>query len=91
MAPLSVPSARFLAGIVSADEGKACKVLDLAAGHGTYGVTIAKTIPHADIVAVDWPNVLEVAKENARKHDVTARYSTRPGSAFEADLGGGYD
>jgi hypothetical protein len=54
-------------------------------------VTIAKTIPHADIVAVDWPNVLEVAKENARKHDVTARYSTRPGSAFEADLGGGYD
>jgi len=91
MAPLSVPSARFLAGIVSADAGIACKVLDLAAGHGTYGVTIAEAIPHADIVAVDWPPVLEVAKENARKHGVAARYSTRPGSAFEADLGSCYD
>jgi 2-polyprenyl-3-methyl-5-hydroxy-6-metoxy-1,4-benzoquinol methylase len=91
MAPLSVPSARFLAGIVSADERKACKVLDLAAGHGTYGVTIAKTIPHAEIVAVDWPHVLDVAKDNARTHGIAARYSTRPGSAFEADLGGGYD
>src|SRR3954471_5075985 len=91
MAPLSVPSARFLAGILSADEGKACKVLDLAAGHGTYGVTVAKTIPHAEIVAVDWPNVLQVAMDNAHSHGVAARYSIRPGSAFDSDLGGGYD
>jgi len=32
-----------------------------------------------------------VAKENARKYGVSKRYSTRPGSAFETDLGSGYD
>jgi hypothetical protein len=89
MAPHSVPSAQFLASVVLANGGKACKVLDLAAGHGMYGVTIAETIPDAEIVAADWPDVLQVAKENARKHGVAARYSTRPGSAFDSDLGSG--
>ena len=75
MAPLSVPSAQFLASVVRADGRKACKVLDLAAGHGMYGVTIAENIPDAEIVAVDWPNVLEAAKNNAHKRGVPARYS----------------
>jgi 2-polyprenyl-3-methyl-5-hydroxy-6-metoxy-1,4-benzoquinol methylase len=91
MAPLSVPSAQFLASVVLANRGKACKVLDLAAGHGMYGVTVAETIPDAEIVAVDWPKVLEVATDNAHKHGVAARYSTRPGSAFDSNLGSGYD
>jgi 2-polyprenyl-3-methyl-5-hydroxy-6-metoxy-1,4-benzoquinol methylase len=91
MAPHSVRSAQFVAGVVSADGGRPCKVLDLAAGHGMYGVTIAEKNPDAKIVAVDWPAVLDVAKENAHKHDVASRYSTRPGSAFETDLGSGYD
>jgi len=64
--------------------------LDRAAGYGPHG-TIAEMIPHAEIVAVDWPNVLEVAEVNARTHGVAARYSIQPGSAFEADLGDGYD
>src|SRR5581483_6195562 len=36
-------------------------------------------------------NVLEVAKENAQKAGVADRYSTIPGSAFDVDLGSGYD
>lgn len=91
MAPLTRSAAEFIAGVLHAEEGKPCKVLDIAAGHGMYGVTIAKKNPKAEIVACDWPQVLQVAQENARKAGVAERYSVRPGSAFEADFGSGYD
>jgi 2-polyprenyl-3-methyl-5-hydroxy-6-metoxy-1,4-benzoquinol methylase len=91
MAPLTVPSAEFIAGLLHANEGRAMRVLDIAAGHGMYGVTIARKNPKAEIVALDWPAVLEVAKENAKKQGVAEQFSVRAGSAFEADLGSGYD
>jgi ubiquinone/menaquinone biosynthesis C-methylase UbiE len=91
MAPLTVPAANFIAEVMGASEGKPCKVLDIAAGHGNYGITIAKKNPNAQIVAVDWPSVLAVAEENAKAAGVSERYATRPGSAFETDLGSGYD
>jgi len=91
MAALAIPAAEFIAGLMGAAEGKPCKVLDVAAGHGMYGITVAKRNPHAQIVALDWPGVLEVAQENARKFGVADRYTRRPGSAFEAEFGAGYD
>jgi SAM-dependent methyltransferase len=91
MAPLTIPAANFISELIGAAEGKPCNVLDIAAGHGNYGITIAKNNPNAKIVAVDWPSVLAVAKENAQAAGVGARYETRPGSAFETDLGSGYD
>lgn len=91
MAPLTIPAAQFIAELVLADGHRACKVLDVAAGHGMYGVTIAEKNPQAEIVALDWPAVLEVAKENARRHGIAERYHTQPGSAFAVDLGSGYD
>lgn len=91
MAPLTIPSAEFIAGLAGAAQGKPCKVLDIAAGHGMYGITVAKRNPNAQVVAVDWPAVLEVAKENAAKSGVAGRFATRPGSAFETDFGDGYD
>lgn len=91
MAPLTGVSSGFIAELAGAKEGKACKVLDIAAGHGMFGITIAKHNPNAQITAVDWAPVLEVAKENAAAAGVADRVSMRPGSAFEADLGEGYD
>ena len=91
MAPLMMMPAEAIAGIVRADEGGKCRVLDIAAGHGLFGSTIARHNPQAEIVALDWPNVLEVAKENARKAGVAGRYSTLVGSAFDVDFGSGYD
>jgi precorrin-6B methylase 2 len=91
MAPLTVPSSEFIAGLLRAEEGKPVKVLDVAAGHGMYGITVARKNPKAEIVALDWPNVLEVARENARKFGVADRYSVRAGSAFETEMGTGYD
>ena len=51
MAPLTIPTAQFIAELVLADGHRACKVLDVAAGHGMYGVTIAENNPQAEIVA----------------------------------------
>ena len=91
MAPLMMPAAQNIAQILRAGEGGPCKVLDIAAGHGAFGLTIAHQNPQAEVVAVDWRNVLEVAKENAHRAGMDGRYHTRPGSAFEVEFGSDYD
>jgi ubiquinone/menaquinone biosynthesis C-methylase UbiE len=91
MAPMTGLPAEMMAGLVGAEKGEKWKVLDIAASHGIFGITFAKKNPHAEIYAVDWANVLELAKENAKKAGVDARYHTLPGSAFEVELGTGYD
>src|SRR5262249_45903320 len=65
MAPLTGIAAAFIAELAGAAAGKPMKVLDVAASHGMFGITLAKINPQAQIVALDWPNVLQVAKENA--------------------------
>jgi len=86
--------ARRPAEIIAAElrkEGEAHKVLDIAASHGMFGISVAKQSPSAHIYASDWKNVLEVAKKNADAMGVGDRYHLIPGSAFEADFGNGYD
>ena len=67
------------------------RVLDIAAGHGLFGIEIAKQNPQAHVTGLDWAPVLRVALENARKAGVHDRYDMLPGSAFEVDFGGPYD
>jgi ubiquinone/menaquinone biosynthesis C-methylase UbiE len=71
--------------------GGPVRVLDIAAGHGLFGIGVATQNPDAQIVAVDWAPVLEVASANARKAGVANRYETLAGSAFDVDYGGPYD
>jgi ubiquinone/menaquinone biosynthesis C-methylase UbiE len=54
-------------------------------------LAFAQNNPQAEVVAVDWPNVLSVAQENAERMGVANRFSKLPGSAFEVDYGTGYD
>ena len=89
MVPMMFPAAKGIAEMV-AGEGD-LKVLDIAAGHGLFGIMIAKHNPKALITALDWPNVLAVATENAEKFGVGAQHSLLPGDAFEAEFGGPYD
>src|SRR3977135_471543 len=91
MAPMMAMPAQLTAQLVDEKADGKLKVLDIAAGHGLYGLAFATRNPRAEIVAVDWPNVLEVAKENAPTVGVSYRYSTIPGSAFEVEFGSGYD
>ena len=71
--------------------GEAHKVLDIAAGHGIFGISAAIQNPAAHIYASDWKNVLEAASKNAQAMGVADRYHLLPGSAFETDFGSGYD
>jgi len=91
MSPMMVLSAELLAGLLDARAGHKWKVLDIAAGHGMFGVTLARHNPNAEIVAVDWAPVLEVAQANARAAGIDGRHRTLPGSAFEVEFGNGYD
>ena len=91
MAPIARMTAEALANQLDAEGRGYGKVLDVAAGHGLFGIALARHDPAASIVALDWPNVLAVAAENARAAGVADRFRTLPGSALEVDLGGGYD
>ena len=91
MAPMMAMPSELMAQLVDPSKDKKLRVLDLAAGHGLYGIAFAKQNPHIEVTAVDWPNVLEVANENARAAGVSDRYQTKPGSAFDVDYGTGYD
>ena len=91
MAPMMAMPSQLLAQLADPNPDRKLKVLDIAAGHGLYGLAFARHNPQAEITAVDWPNVLEVAKENAEAAGVSDRYQTRPGSAFDVDYGTNYD
>jgi hypothetical protein len=91
MASLMTMPAELLAKMIGADAGRKWKVLDLAAGHGMFGITIAKHNPNAHVVAVDWAPVLTVARENAAQAGVAERFAVIAGDALGVDLGSGYD
>jgi SAM-dependent methyltransferase len=91
MAPAVLPAAEEIARVLNAAAGKKWKVLDIAAGHGTFGIVLARRNAHAEIYAQDWAPVLEVAIENARAVGVEARLHLLPGSAFDIELGTGYN
>jgi ubiquinone/menaquinone biosynthesis C-methylase UbiE len=91
MTGMMMPSAQQMAADLGYDRDRRFKVLDIAAGHGMFGITIARHFPNAEIHALDWANVLPVARENAEKFGVADRYHTIEGSAFDVDLGDGYD
>ncbi len=90
MAPLMRAAARAVVETVPVDAERPLRVLDVAAGHGLFGIAFAERYPRAEVTALDWPAVLEVARENAAAAGVAERYRTIAGSAFEADLGGPY-
>jgi len=91
MQPLARPLAEGLAKILVEDPAPIRRVLDVAAGHGLYGIEIARRRPGAEIVAIDGASVLEAARENAAAAGVSDRYRCLPGSAFEVEWGKGYD
>lgn len=91
MMPLMMPSAQQIVQHIGFDSDRKFKVLDIAAGHGLFGIMVAKAFPNAEIYAVDWKNVLTVATENAQKFGVAERHHLIEGDAFDVDFGEGYD
>lgn len=91
MTGMMYPSAQMIAENIGFETDRKLKVLDIAAGHGIFGVLVAQKYPNAEIYAVDWANVLEVATENAEKFGVSDRHHTIPGSAFDVKYGEDFD
>jgi SAM-dependent methyltransferase len=91
MAPMMAPMTGPLGALVLEGRNGPMRVLDIAAGHGLFGIEIAKQNTETQVTGLDWAPVLHVALENARKAGVQNRYTMLPGSAFEVDFGGPYD
>src|SRR3954465_7433245 len=91
MMPMMMPPAQAIADILGVANAGAMKVLDIAAGHGIFGIAVAQRNPQAQIVASDWAGVLKVASENAAKMGVGARHTALHGDGFTGGWGPGYD
>ena len=91
MVPMMMPAAMGIADILQIGSTGPVRILDIAAGHGMFGIVLAQRNPAAEVVAVDLSEVLTVASENAQKLGVADRHRTLPGDAFEVDYGAGYD
>ena len=91
MQPTMMIPAMGVAKCLSLEKGRKIRILDIAAGHGIYGIVLAQQNPNVEVVALDWQHVLDVAVENAHHFGVGDRYETLPGSAFDVDFGTGYD
>jgi SAM-dependent methyltransferase len=89
MMPMMMPAAEAIAERLASTESM--KVLDIAAGHGAFGIALARKSPNAQIVAVDWEPVLGLAQQHAKAAGVHNRYRAIAGDAFLVDYGSGYD
>jgi len=89
MAPILYPVAEQTEKLIRAS-GET-KVLDVAAGHGLFGITIARQNAKAKITALDWPSVLTVASENAERFGVSDRYLLLAGDALKVPFGADFN
>jgi SAM-dependent methyltransferase len=90
MAPMFALPASVAAPLLT-EAGTAAKILDVAAGHGLFGIHAALHNPAAEVTFQDWENVLEVARENVEKMGIAGRARFITGNFFEVELGSGYD
>jgi 2-polyprenyl-3-methyl-5-hydroxy-6-metoxy-1,4-benzoquinol methylase len=91
MVPMMMPLSQGIADVLEVATAGPMRVLDIAAGHGMFGIALAQRNPQAEVVAVDWPGVLRVATEHAETMGVSHRHRGLPGDAFKVDWGTGYD
>lgn len=91
MTPLVRGAAEFVASQAMRDDRSPRHVLDIAAGHGLFGIAVARVAVGAQLVAQDWPNVLTLARRNATEAGIADRYQELAGDFFTVELGSNYD
>ena len=92
MGSMMMPAAMFIADLIEKRfPSGPQRVLDIAASHGLFGLSIAQRLPEAEIVAQDFHAVLEVAKRNVAAAGCSHRYSFLPGDVMTLELPGTYD
>ena len=91
MMPFAAATAKRVVAHISSFPDPPYTVLDIAAGHGLYGIEVARAFPDALVTAIDWAEVLTVAKANAEDAGVADRLRLVPGNALNLDWGGDFD
>ncbi|MBL9043164.1 MAG: methyltransferase domain-containing protein [Myxococcales bacterium] len=91
MAPTMQLPSLLVAELADRQANQPIKVLDVAAGHGLFGLAIARRNPKARVTLIDWESVLQVARENAAKAGLLERVEFRSGDAFTVDFGEEHD
>jgi len=66
------------------------ELLDVAAGSAIWSIAIAQLIPQCRITAVDWPEVLPIARHYVRINSLTDRFTAIEGDVLETDFRTGY-
>jgi ubiquinone/menaquinone biosynthesis C-methylase UbiE len=90
--PMNRPAAVALAQhLALGGRGRPVRVLDLAAGSGVWGITLAESAPNVTVRAVDWPAVLPVTRRMVERHGLTGRFTFVGGDLASADFGTGHD
>ncbi|MGA8116517.1 MAG: class I SAM-dependent methyltransferase [Actinocatenispora sp.] len=74
-----------------AKEREPLRVLDAGCGHAVFGSAVLQQHPQATLTAMDWENVLSVARGRVAKAGVADRVTYRAGDLFADPLGGPYD
>ena len=92
-AAIAMPAAQALDGALAGffAEHKTVRVLDVAAGSGLYGYTLARR-PGVEVTFLDWPNVLVETREWGKRLGADmSRVKTIEGNLFDVGFGGPYD
>jgi 2-polyprenyl-3-methyl-5-hydroxy-6-metoxy-1,4-benzoquinol methylase len=84
--PAGMLAGRLMTGVTSP-----MKILDVASSHGAFGIAMALANPKVRLVALDFPAVVQVTRENAAKAGILDRFETIAGDAFKVDFGSNYD
>ncbi|HEX3036304.1 MAG TPA: class I SAM-dependent methyltransferase, partial [Thermodesulfobacteriota bacterium] len=67
-------------------------ILDVAAGSGAWSLAFAKAIPEARVMVVDYPEVIPITRQFAKRFGVANRYDYLEGNLRQIDFDrNGYD
>jgi ubiquinone/menaquinone biosynthesis C-methylase UbiE len=91
IAPMMALPAAAMADLVHARGCRGNRILEVAAGHALFGIAVAKHNPEARLTALDWPAVLDVAREKAAAAGIALRFVAIAGNVFAAEFGGRYE
>jgi ubiquinone/menaquinone biosynthesis C-methylase UbiE len=90
IAPLGAGAAAVLADHLFSNLQAPASVLDIAAGSGIWGITMAKKSPKVSVTAVDWAGVIPITRRCAEKAAVSDRFRFVEGDLKDADFGQGH-
>ncbi len=89
--PMNYQAGAALAAALKVAEAKQqIDVLDVAAGSGVWGITLAQASPLVRVVAVDWEGVLKTTQKMAARFNLADRFRFVPGDVLKADLGSNF-